>query len=100
MDGCRPAPSTARPAERRGQWLLALLAALLGVALAGPASAQAPAEPRVALVIGNAGCQDAPLRNPVRDARAMAAALRSLGFTVIVGRSSAERRRRAARTFP
>jgi len=50
------------------------------VLLALPALAQ---EKRVALVIGNAAYKEAPLRNPVNDARAMAAALRKLGFDVI-----------------
>ncbi len=41
-------------------------------------------EPRVALVIGNSGYKlISPLRNPVNDARAMARALRDLGFDVI-----------------
>lgn len=39
---------------------------------------------RVALVIGNGAYPNAPLRNPVNDARDMAAALRSLGFEVIL----------------
>ena len=39
-------------------------------------------ERRLALVIGNATYDSAPLRNPVNDARAMAAALRDLGFEV------------------
>jgi hypothetical protein len=44
--------------------------------------ASAVAERRVALVIGNAAYDTAPLRNPVNDARAMAATLRTLGFEV------------------
>lgn len=59
------------------QWLIMLL-----VLLSGPALAQA-LEQRVALIIGNAAYKSAPLRNPVNDARAMGAALRELGFTVI-----------------
>jgi Caspase domain len=39
-------------------------------------------ERRVALVIGNAAYDTAPLRNPVNDARAMATTLRTLGFEV------------------
>jgi uncharacterized caspase-like protein len=39
---------------------------------------------RVALVIGNGTYPSAPLRNPVNDARDMAAALRGLGFEVIL----------------
>lgn len=41
-------------------------------------------ERRVALVIGNANYQYSPLRNPANDARAMAGALRGLGFQVIL----------------
>lgn len=59
------------------------------------APAQEPVEPasipqgtsglrRVALVIGNSAYPNAPLRNPVNDARDMAAILRSLGFEVIL----------------
>lgn len=39
---------------------------------------------RVALVIGNAAYTESPLRNPVNDARAMAAKLKDLKFEVIV----------------
>jgi len=42
----------------------------------------AQAASRVALVIGNAAYTDAPLRNPVRDAREVAATLREIGFAV------------------
>lgn len=67
---------------------LALSLALLApsVALAQRNLNVAPAaagEQRVALVIGNSGYADSPLRNPVNDARAMAQALQRLGFTVI-----------------
>ena len=37
---------------------------------------------RIALIIGNAAYESAPLRNPVNDARAMSATLRELGFEV------------------
>jgi TPR repeat protein len=60
-----------------------VLAGTLVAALAAPALAQAP-PPRVALVIGNNAYPDAPLRNPVNDARAMAGALRRAGFDVLV----------------
>jgi hypothetical protein len=56
-------------------------ALLLVPLLAGPARS-APAEPRTALVIGNAAYEFAPLRNPGNDARAMSEALRSVGFEV------------------
>ena len=47
------------------------------------ATAQAPLDFRVALVIGNSAYAGAPLRNPANDARAMAETLRGLGFTVV-----------------
>ena len=57
-----------------------LLAALCcGAAL----SAGAAASERIALVIGNAAYESAPLENSARDAKAVAQALRSLGFTVV-----------------
>jgi len=57
------------------------LALVLGAALAGPSRA-AVAEPRHALVVGNASYANAPLTNPVNDARAVATALRKAGFIV------------------
>ena len=52
--------------------------------LAFPVSAQAPLDVRVALVIGNAAYPGgAALKNPGNDARAMSAALKQLGFTVV-----------------
>lgn len=68
---------------------------LLTTLLTAPAIAQQPApfrditvdemrgERRVALVIGNGAYADAPLRNPVNDARAVAQLLRELGFQVL-----------------
>ncbi|CAN5729497.1 hypothetical protein BH11PSE7_BH11PSE7_04790 [soil metagenome] len=48
------------------------------------ASAQAPGDVRIALVIGNSSYTSAPaLANPANDARAMGEALRALGFKVI-----------------
>ena len=73
--------------------LLLLLAAWLAAPAAwapaadgGPAPATAAAGPpgRVALVVGNNNYPSAPLLNPANDARAMAAALRAAGFTVIL----------------
>ena len=54
---------------------------LLFLSLLLPATAVA--QSRVALVIGNADYHEAPLRNPLNDARDMAQALRDLGFEVI-----------------
>lgn len=78
--------------------LLGLVLSVTGAALAQDrnlqaveVAASAPAavvEQRLALVIGNGGYRDAPLANPVNDARAMAAALRDAGFNVI-GRENA-----------
>ena len=47
-------------------------------------SAAAFAERRVALVIGNGAYKTGPLKNPANDARDMAAALKSVGFEVIL----------------
>ena len=46
-------------------------------------SAFAAATPRIALVIGNGAYAEAPLANPVNDARLIAETLRGLGFDVI-----------------
>ena len=59
------------------------LRASLAAAIALFSSASG-AEPRTALVIGNAGYADAPLRNPLNDATDMAAKLRQLQFEVIL----------------
>ena len=65
------------PSLVRALRLIVALACLL----AGADSAWA--EKRVALVIGNAAYKSSPLRNPVNDARDIAASLRAYGFTVI-----------------
>ena len=62
------------------RWLVLVMTLL--AAAAGIGAQQA--EPRVALVIGNAAYASKPLKNPVNDARAMAATLRRLGFTVVL----------------
>jgi formylglycine-generating enzyme required for sulfatase activity len=66
---------------------LRLLPACLTLALALlcaiPAQAAQQSGRRVALVIGNGVYPTAPLKNPVNDARDMAAALRAQGFEVI-----------------
>lgn len=51
--------------------------------LAGRAQAQVRPE-RVAMVIGNESYARLPLRNPINDARAVASALRAVGFTVML----------------
>jgi hypothetical protein len=76
-----PVPSRfAVPPRRR--WLQQAGAGGLAAWWASVAPA-ASGPPRVALVIGNAAYSMAPLRNPVRDARAMEAMLRSQGFEVV-----------------
>lgn len=74
-----PPASLRRAAPRHRPWLIAA-ACLLCAALSTLAHAQ-PGR-RVALVIGNAAYEEAPLRNPVNDASDLAAALRRLGFDV------------------
>src|SRR5262245_46891802 len=57
-------------------------------------------ESRLALVIGNSDYRDAPLPNPMNDARAMSAKLRELGFTVIERvNASREQMAQASREF-
>ena len=46
---------------------------------------------RLALVIGNSAYQTAPLKNPLNDAEDMAAALRNLGFNVILKKNADQR---------
>src|SRR5262245_52441193 len=70
--------------------VLAALVSLVIASAMGPASAQkgdAPSSARLALIIGNANYQDAeaPLKEPVNDARALAQELRAAGFDVDLG---------------
>lgn len=57
--------------------------------------AQAPVMPqgegKLALVIGNSNYPGAPLKNPVADARAIAAKFRALGFEVLHGENLSQR---------
>jgi formylglycine-generating enzyme required for sulfatase activity/uncharacterized caspase-like protein len=89
-------------------WALSALQILPAQAPAGnravqvrPGSPQAAAqEARIALVIGNAAYPEAPLKNPVNDARAMAQVLRKCGFRVIpLENASLQRMREALREF-
>ncbi len=67
---------------------LVLLAFLAAVLFASPSHA----EKRVALVIGNDAYETLPvLKKAVNDARAVAAALREIGFTVIIGENLTRR---------
>jgi uncharacterized caspase-like protein len=62
---------------KRRTFLVGTVGALLPLAAAGRIT-----ERRLALVIGNGDYRFSPLKNPVNDARAMAEALRAMGFTV------------------
>src|SRR5579864_8653664 len=69
-----------------------ILALVFTATLVAPAGAQTPrrispagdvsVQRKMALLIGNAAYPSQPLRNPPNDVRAMADALRRLGFTV------------------
>lgn len=61
-----------------GVWIVAL--ALLVALAPGPALAAK----KVALVVGNSAYAEAPLRNPVNDARSIARQLRGKGFEVLL----------------
>ncbi|PZU93928.1 MAG: hypothetical protein DI527_05280 [Chelatococcus sp.] len=68
----------------RSRFAIALFACLGAVVLA--VSAQAATDRRVALVIGNAAYTAVPaLANPQRDAKAVSASLKRLGFEVVEG---------------
>ena len=62
---------------------LVAIVVVIFVVIGAASMAAAVTEPRVALVIGNGGYEEAPLANPVNDARLMAETLRGLGFDVI-----------------
>lgn len=71
-----------RPLSRIRQTLVALACCDLLSGLAAAESIQVP-EKRIALVIGNANYANAPLVNPINDARLLHSTLSSLGFEVI-----------------
>ncbi len=77
------------------------VAALLLGGLGGlSVHAQDPAEHRLALVIGNANYRNAPLTNPVNDARLMETVLLQAGFQVIKAENASLREtRRLVRDF-
>lgn len=63
--------------------ILILASTLLAWLAIAPAAGQDGDSARVALVIGNGAYHEAPLRNPVSDARSMSERLTKLGFEVI-----------------
>ena len=73
-----------------------VLASLLVFGFVGPVLAATTPAPRVALVIGNSAYADAPLANPVNDARLMAETLRGLGFDVIERTDATQREMKLA----
>jgi uncharacterized caspase-like protein len=72
--------------------------ALLAACAASPAPAQQGEGPRIALVIGNANYPDAdaPLKQPVQDARALADELKRNGFEVDVAENLTKEAMRSA----
>ncbi len=82
------------------RWVRAAFALLLGGLAALQAQAQDAGEHRLALVIGNANYRNAPLTNPVNDARLMEAVLKQAGFQVIKAENASLREtRRLVRDF-
>lgn len=70
------------------KFLIILLSAYLSIASAAEVQRNIGITPasnakRIALVIGNSAYKDAPLKNPINDAKDMATTLRRLGFDVI-----------------
>ena len=70
---------------------VAMLSTLAVAATVAQAYDIVSGEIRTALVIGNATYRNAPLRNPVNDAQAVASALRGLGFEVILRENATQR---------
>jgi len=68
-----------RPSLLRTASVLLMLVLCLGLA---DSALAVGGENRIALIIGNGAYKSAPLKNPVKDARDMAALLKSLGFAV------------------
>ena len=81
--------------------ILFALAALLSMALAGPASAQQPApNPRIALVVGEQTYPDQALATTANDAGLIAQTLQAAGFDVVGARDlDAQSLRTALRDF-
>ena len=78
MSGSVPIPRVKLPVLCAFLWILMFIPSVALLAQAATGSG----ETRVALVIGNSDYPNVPLKNPVNDARDMAAALQNLGFTV------------------
>jgi Caspase domain len=87
------AAAPAVPARSTAQGDRNLLVQAASATTTAPGANQAQ---RVALVIGNAAYKDAPLSNPVNDARAFAQALQESGFSVILRENTDQRSMLAA----
>lgn len=86
--------------QRAMCWALAATWLLVGGMSAPLAQAQDAGEHRLALVIGNANYRNAPLTNPVNDARLMETVLKQAGFQVIKAENASLREtRRLVRDF-
>ena len=73
------------PSERR-TFLYRAGAVFAATALPALSTPAAAPERRIALVIGNGAYKSAPLKNPVRDAEAVASSLMQLGYEVVLRR--------------
>ena len=69
--------------RRISVWAVAVVASLWVALVAGATANAAATPPRIALVIGNSDYENAPLANPVNDARLIAQTLRQLDFQVL-----------------
>lgn len=85
---------------RRWRWFIGFVVVILSASAAAQTRDVTVdamrSEKRVALVIGNGAYATSPLKNPVNDARAMAQALKSLGFDVIARENVGEKDMRRA----
>ncbi|MBM3528982.1 MAG: hypothetical protein FJX62_12910, partial [Alphaproteobacteria bacterium] len=68
----------------RRLWMFAIGVVLIAFGFGGPSTAQ-QTEPRIALVIGNAGYGPGALPTALNDAGLVAEALRSIGFQIVEG---------------
>ena len=69
--------------RRISVWAVAVVASLWVALVAGATANAVATPPRIALVIGNSDYENAPLANPVNDARLIAQTLRQLDFQVL-----------------
>lgn len=77
--------ANSRVTRETGRALMRALTGIMFLAAFDSVSASdfASGKGKIALIIGNGAYRQAPLRNPVNDAQAVASALKSIGFNVI-----------------